>query len=229
MYKEQKNTVSALIKQTRAKYYQQKLTDYNGDQRAVFKVANKLLHRKIPCPCTMAPDAMSSYFEEKIQRIWDQLSTSDLSLSFGEEPGRPPAPPLNSFRETNSDEILGIMKTMSNASCEQDPMPTSLLKKHARIVAPFIAKLVNASMNSGQVPDILKKAVVEPRLKKSTNDPNDPKIYRPISNLPFLSKVLERVVAARVTDHMTRNILHEPLQSAYKPAHRLNQHRPTTG
>ena len=77
------------------------------------------------------------------------------------------------------------MKTMSNASCDQDPMPTSLLKKHAATIAPFIAKQVNASMSQGQMPSMLKKAVVEPRLKKSADDPDNPKSYRPISNLPF--------------------------------------------
>ena len=45
------------------------------------------------------------------------------------------------------------------------------------------------------------------------------KNYRPVSNLSFLSKVLERVVAARLTNYMTINQLHEPMQSAYRACH----------
>ena len=48
-------------------------------------------------------------------------------------------------------------------------------------------------------------------------DPKVLKNYRPVSNLSFLS-VLERVVAARLTNYMTINLLHEPMQSANRAA-----------
>ena len=44
-------------------------------------------------------------------------------------------------------------------------------------------------------------------------------IYRPVANLPFVSKVLEKVVALQLTNHMTTFKLHEPFQSAYKRHH----------
>ena len=50
-------------------------------------------------------------------------------------------------------------------------------------------------------------------------DHNILKNYRPVSNLPFISKVLERVVARQLNEHMSRHNLHEPLQSAYKQFH----------
>ena len=43
--------------------------------------------------------------------------------------------------------------------------------------------------------------------------------YRPISNLPFISKLLERYVARCLLDHMTANNLLERHQSAYKSHH----------
>ena len=45
------------------------------------------------------------------------------------------------------------------------------------------------------------------------------KNYRPVSSLPFLSKILENVAAKRLVQHLTDNSLHEELQSAYKPLH----------
>ena len=65
----------------------------------------------------------------------------------------------------------------------------------------------------------MKSAIVTPLLKKSTLDPDILKNYRPVSNLSYISKLLERVVAGRLTDYMTENNLHEHLQSAYKPGH----------
>lgn len=43
--------------------------------------------------------------------------------------------------------------------------------------------------------------------------------YRPVSNLPFVSKVLENVVASQLDDHLNVHGLHDSLQSAYKPHH----------
>ena len=43
--------------------------------------------------------------------------------------------------------------------------------------------------------------------------------YRPVSNLSFLSKILERVVDARREEHLSNNNLHEAAQSAYKKSH----------
>ena len=45
------------------------------------------------------------------------------------------------------------------------------------------------------------------------------KNYRPISNLSFISKLIERAVATEVNQHVHNNKLGEPLQSAYRPLH----------
>ena len=65
----------------------------------------------------------------------------------------------------------------------------------------------------------MKSAVVTPLIKKSTLNPDILKNYRPVSNLSYISKLLKRMVAKRLTDYMTENNLHEHLQSAYKPGH----------
>ena len=60
---------------------------------------------------------------------------------------------------------------------------------------------------------------MRPLLKKATLDPDDPASYRPISNLSFASKVVERVVDARLTKHATKHQLLPVYQSAYRPHH----------
>jgi len=49
----------------------------------------------------------------------------------------------------------------------------------------------------GCFPAAFKEALVRPLLKKVWLDAGDQKNFRPVSNLPFLSKLLERVVQAR--------------------------------
>ena len=78
---------------------------------------------------------------------------------------------------------------------------------------------MNFSLSTGDVPDIYKNAIIKPLLKKSNLDENDLSNYCPVSNLPFLSKVLEKLVLTQLLDHLNANCLMEVCQSAYKANH----------
>ena len=62
-------------------------------------------------------------------------------------------------------------------------------------------------------------AHVCPLIKKSTLDCNALKNYIPVSNILYISKIVEKIVAAHLQKHFQDNQLHEPMQSAYRPAH----------
>ena len=72
------------------------------------------------------------------------------------------------------------------------------------------------SVTTGQFPNTLKSAGVKPLLKKPTLDPHILTNYRPVSNLSFLSKVIEKVIAKQLTTHMLNHDILEEFQSAYK-------------
>ena len=72
---------------------------------------------------------------------------------------------------------------------------------------------------SGIIPPSLKQAIVFPLLKKPNLDRNVLKIYRPVSNLHFLSKILEKVVLQQLSDHLNATDTLEPFQSAYRADH----------
>ena len=57
----------------------------------------------------------------------------------------------------------------------------------------------------------MKQAMVIPILKKSYLNNKELKNYRPVSNLSFTSTLTEKVVAARLIDHLQRHNLQEPL------------------
>jgi hypothetical protein len=79
--------------------------------------------------------------------------------------------------------------------------------------------MINLSIHTSTVPKAWKKASVIPLLKKSTLDPEEMKHYRPVSNLPYMSKLLEKVVLTQLDDHMDKHSLREPCQSAYRACH----------
>jgi len=99
------------------------------------------------------------------------------------------------------------------------PIPTSLLKHCCHILAPVITRIVNLSLSIGQFCPKLKQSIINPLLKKPSFDKENVSKYRPISNLSTISKIIERVVKPRLTDHLTQNTLFNPLQSAYRKFH----------
>ena len=64
-----------------------------------------------------------------------------------------------------------------------------------------------------------KSTIVRPRLKKPHLDASDLSSYRPISNLSFVSKILERIIDSRFTEHADLSNLLSPYQSAYRKFH----------
>ena len=78
---------------------------------------------------------------------------------------------------------------------------------------------MNKCLSSGIVPQSFKHALFKLLLKKASLDPNCLKHYRPVSSLPFLSKVLERVVLKQFLQHLQSHSLLEPFQSAYQKCH----------
>ena len=98
------------------------------------------------------------------------------------------------------------------------PFPTSILVASDMWI-DMIVYIVNLCITTGHFPNTLKSAIVKPLLKKPTLDPHILKNYRPVSNLPFLSKVIEKVIAKQLTVHMLKHDIFEEFQSAYKANH----------
>ena len=111
-----------------------------------------------------------------------------------------------------------IMKSLIK-SCSLDPLPTFFLQEQIDSMLPFITRMINASLRQGRLPDTQKYAIVTPLLKKPGLDVNDMANYRSVSNLTFLSKVIEWIVAQQLNDYLAANNLLTGKQSAYKSFH----------
>ena len=78
---------------------------------------------------------------------------------------------------------------------------------------------MNRSLTTGTVPSDFKTAIVIPVSKETSLDPNVLSSYRPISNLPFLSKILEKIVLRQLLAHRDSYNLLGVHQSAYREGH----------
>jgi len=126
---------------------------------------------------------------------------------------------LDDLNPVTTDEVKKLINSATCKTCQLDPSPTWLVKDMSEQLSPLIALLFNKSLASGCFPSGFKTAVVRPLLKKLDLDATQPKNYRLVSNLPFLSKLLERVVHNRLQVFLDNNDLIPCSQSAYRPFH----------
>ena len=225
MYQDQTKIVSKAIKAAKSKYYTESLA--NADMKTTFKILNSLQHKgqkKLPKLDTDQAicDAFSTFFISKIDNIMIKIhdtvkseSTSSPSLPL---PSCLP-PHLQHFQPTDEAELSKIILTGPSKSCSLDALPTSLLKKTITAQLPILCDIINKSMTTGVFPASLKTADVTPLIKKTSLDQDVLKNYRPVCNLAYTGKLIEKVVLRRLNKHMSDHNLGEPFQSAYRPNH----------
>ena len=102
-------------------------------------------------------------------------------------------------------------------SCELNPIPSKLLIECLDSILPSLTDLFISSLVSEIFPQCFKSALVTPILKKKCLDNNDLNNYRPVSNLCFIAKILEKIVLSQVSSYLNSHNLCNNCQSAYRP------------
>jgi len=101
----------------------------------------------------------------------------------------------------------------------QDVLPSWFLKQIFDTIGPDLVIIINNCLLTGTIPEILKLASVSPIPKKASPDPSIYSNFRPISNLPFISKILEKIVFIQLQDYLTTNGISDIFQSGFKTLH----------
>ena len=217
--------VTELCTVAKMDYFREKIEACAGDQKALFNLSNCLLFKKKNNSLPTCSDAkklandFSKFFDTKIENIRKELlqkRTYDPNSNIIQTSS---LHTICSFEPVTENELKKIIMSSNSKCCSLDPIPTSLLKSCLDVLLPVLCKIINSSISSCSVPASFKQAIVTPLLKKSSLDRENMKNYRPVSNLPYVSKLLEKVVMKQLNDHMEHHDLCEPLQSAYRSHH----------
>ena len=83
----------------------------------------------------------------------------------------------------------------------------------------MLAAIIIKSLSTGEFPVDLKKAIFKPHIKRSNQDTEEMRSYRPVSSLHFVSKNLEKLVVTISEEHISSYNLYDPLQFAYRSKH----------
>lgn len=123
------------------------------------------------------------------------------------------------FEPVTLSDVKEIIDHLTISNSPHDILPAHIFKEALNTIGSCILLILNASLSSGCVPSAFKHAVVQPVIKKTNLDPSVLSNYRPISKLPFMSKILEKVVCKQLQTFLDSNGISEKFQSGFKPRH----------
>jgi hypothetical protein len=222
MYISSRNEAKNCINIAKKQYFTDKIDSTAFSTKQLFNLSNNLLRKSqssvLPTniPPSELPQQFCHFFSDKIMLLREKLNSRQCKPpSFAVFEG----PVFDLFDVVSEDEVSELIRKMPTKGCILDPFPTYLVKQCCDDLIPLITQIINESLTSGIVPAQFKQAIVVPILKKPGLDCNCLKNYRPISNLPFISKILEKVVLSQLQRHLYDNNLVETNQSAYRKGH----------
>ena len=227
LFVEARNNVSRLLLDAKTSFYSARIHELNGNQKALFREMNHLLHKstETPLPPHDSPEVLANqfaeYFSEKIEKIRLELQcciVQPSTTSSTQSSSVRNICELSSFDNVPIKTVSDLIASAPSKTCALDPIPTRLLKQCTDLLAPTITSMVNLSLSTGTVPNEWKDAIVLPTLKRK-QDILTKENYRPISNFPFVSKICEKTVAVQFSNHLRENCLIEPFQSGYRANH----------
>ncbi len=148
-----------------------------------------------------------NFFTDKIDNIRNTITNVDSTVSSTSASFIAPKEKRHCFTTIGHDERNKLITASKPTTCLLDPVPTKLLKELLPVAEEPILNIINSSLSLGHAPKPFKLAVIKPLIKKPKLDPCELANYRPISNLPFMSKILEKVVSAQLCSFFAKKMI----------------------
>ena len=221
-----RSEVSSTIRSAKAKYYRNRLNESVGNPRETWQTINSLLGRDsfsgaaknlmVDGSMTDSPEVIADGFNRHFSQVGMKLASSfsegDDFLHY-----------LSDFSgveldllPTNKEEVTRLVKSFKDCSAGWDGLPMHIFKDNVDSLADVMVHICNLSLKDGVCPRKLTVGKVICIFK--SGDAAQLKNYRPISILPAFSKLIEKLVADRIADHLSRNSLLSSAQYGFRHA-----------
>ena len=194
-----------------------KVEEATLDSTQLFQLVRNLLGHKDDNPLleTTSNSALvedfASFFHDKI----DNIRTRFKDIQPYKPDEKCNVPLLQKFAPVSAKELEKTITSMLSKTFTLDILPTARLREVLGTLLPSLAHIVNKSLDQGAFYNDWKEALVKPLVKKKSLRATKTK-YRPVSNLQFISKIVEKVTLDQFTVHCNRNNLLPSYQSAYR-------------
>ncbi len=220
-----KNSYSALLHVTKCQYYRKTITESKDDIKSLFKITDLLLGKKhkTVLPSCDSDDKLSEdfskYFASKVEKIHSEINVTPpakVTLSTCTDPA---FAYLTKFPIVTTSDTITLIKGLKPKVCLLDPLPAFMFKDYASQLAPAVCTIINTSLSTAVVPKELKVSIITPIYKRKQLPVDQLSSYRPIAQMPFVAKLLERHVSQHLRLYMENNAINDVFQSAYRPNH----------
>ena len=213
-YKKYRNMLTSTLRNSKKLYYGQLFKKYKSNSAKTWSTINELLgardnknkiivdklisNKNETCQVNVTPEDIVEAFNNFFVNVGPNLASQipDLETSF-EKYLPEPVPESFDWLPVTPFEIENMLKGCDQKkACGHDNLPVKLLVDSAQYISHPLSYIFNLSLQLGIFPDSMKIAKVSPVYKKG--DREQPGNYRPISVLPVLSKIFEKLVNGRL-------------------------------
>ena len=221
LYRQAKHKVSKLVHSAKCKFYTERIA-LASSSKELHHIVNILSNRHPPkilptiYPSADFPSIFIKHFTNKVEKPRANITSEHVTSTLVTGTA---AATFSSFEKVSQLTVKECILYSAPKSCELDPIPSKLLIECLDSTIPSLTDLFNSSLASGIFPQCFKSALVTPILKKKCLDHNDLNNYRPVSNLCFIAKILEKLVLSQVSSYLNSHNLYNTCQSAYRPGH----------
>lgn len=228
-----RNRVSKLNHIKKREYYKQKIRSAAGDSKKIWKTLNEIMSRKsnnyqgcvenegqfITKPLEIA-NYFNTFFNDKVNNLRSSMYGNNVQLACSPI-SKIMKNKLCSFNfrsvdQTTVEEML--LSIPDDKPCGADQLDGKLLKMVARQLSQPICHIYNRCLIGSIYPNLWKESKIIPLLKKGKTDFLGSNC-RPISILPILSKLLEKIIFKQILQYFSINGLLANAQHAYRPGH----------
>ena len=193
-----------------------------SSSKELHQIVNTLSNRHPPnilptiYPSADLPSIFIKHYTNKVEKLITNIASEHVTSTL--VTGTTSAT-FSSFEKVSRLTVKECILISAPKSCELDHIPSKLLAECLDSILPSLTDLINSSVAYGIVPQCFKSALVTPILKKKCLYHNDLNNYRPVSNLCFIAKILEKHVLSQVSSYLNSYNLYNTCQSAYRPGH----------
>ena len=152
----------------------------------------------------------AEFFMNKIQTLRESLADHPLY-----RPKPTNIPKFDTFKELREEDVKKLIIKMKTKLCELAILPTHTLKEMLKDLLPTITNIINISLTKGIFIDKWKNALFRPLLKKAGMELIS-RSYHPVSNLSYLSKLVERAALDQMNNHCEQHKILPDYQSSYR-------------
>ena len=159
---------------------------------------------------------MNSYFCNIAENILiDSDNPSVSNAPFEPYISKIPKPDsLFKFKRVTPNDIVYHVSKLKTSRTGK--IPTRFLKDGVKCIAHLLLSLFNKSMESGVFPDNLKIDAICP-IYKGEGSESSPNNYMPISLLPIVARLFEKIIHSQLYDHIKGRLY--KYQSGFRPKH----------